>query len=234
MSLLNNSNKSIARLLACLMLVQMLLGIVLNFYFLKPILRYDGSVGTQELIYILGSATLVALIISSLNLVFGLLLPKDRVSRQSGMFITLIVLAAVGVALSTVEYAKLSEYVVFLTGGYLDAGSSSETFEPLKKLLATGRNEAHFFSIFISSLSLLFFYGLVLREKLLPTYLASFAVFSVTLQLIAVGHTFFELSIPTLIQAPIALTQLIVPIYLLVAGFKCDSHLVNKQLEKAS
>ena len=68
MSLLNNRNKSIARLLACLMLVQMILGIVLNFYFLKPILRYDGSVGTQELIYILGSATLVALIISSLNL----------------------------------------------------------------------------------------------------------------------------------------------------------------------
>ena len=150
MSLLNSSNKSIARFLACLMLVQMILGIVLNFYFLKPILRYDGSVSTQELIYILGSATLVALIISSLNLVFGLLLPKDRVSRHGGMFITLIALAAVGIALSTVEYAKLSEYVVFLTGGYLDAGSSSETFEPLKKLLATGRNEAHFFSIFIS------------------------------------------------------------------------------------
>lgn len=234
MSLLNNSNKSIARLLACLMLVQMILGILLNFHFLKPILRYDGSVSAQQLTFILGCATLLALIISSLNLAFGLLLPKDRVNRDNGMFVSLIALATVGIALCAVEYAKLSEYVVFLTTSYFEAGSSNEALTPLKKLLATGRNEAHFFSIFVSSLSLLFFYSVVLKAKLLPTYLTSFAVFSVTLQLIAVGHTFFELSIPTLIQAPIALTQLIVPIYLLVAGFKCGSHLVNEQVEKAS
>lgn len=219
----SNSNQSIARLLACLMLVQMILGIVLNFHFLKPILKYDGSTSAQELIFILGCATLVALIISSLNLIFSLLLPKERVSKHNSMFITTIALATVGIALCANEYAKLSEYVVFLTSSHLETASTNAILEPLRKLLATGRNEAHYYSIFISSMSLLFFYVLTLKAKILPTYLASFGIFSVALQLIAVGHTFFEMSIPTLIQAPIALTQIVIPIYWIAKGFKSET-----------
>lgn len=229
-----NSNKSIARLLAFLMLAQMVLGIVLNFHFLKPIMKYDSTANAQDLVFIVGCATLVALFISSLNLTFGLLLPRDRVIKHSSTFITLIALATVGIALCAYEYAKLSEYVVFLTTTYTDIGATNVAIEPLRKLLATGRNEAHYYSIFISSLSLLLFYGLALKTKTLPTYLASFAIFSVALQLIAVGHTFFESSIPTMIQAPIALTQLIVPIYLLAVGFKSETPLTNKQAQHTS
>ncbi len=222
MSILNNvSDNYRAKTLAGLMLTQMALGILLNFHFLSPILRYDGSMATQEVIFILGFATLLALLISSLNLVFGLLLPKDRVKQQQSTFIALVVFAGVGIALCATEYAQLSKYVAFLTSTYsFDAGANDATLEHFKTMLATGRNEAHFISIFVSSLSLLFFYGLLWRAAMLPSYLAGFALLAVLLQLVAVGHTFFELSIPMLMQLPLVITQLVVPIYLMVFGFR--------------
>ena len=61
---------------------------------------------------------------------------------------------------------------------------------------------------------------MLLRAEFLPKPLAIFAVIATVLQLIAVGHTLFQQSIPNLIQAPLAITQLIVPIYLSIFGFK--------------
>lgn len=233
--LTQDKNKNSARLLASLMLGQMVFGIILNFHFLKPILRYDGTVSAEQLTFILGCATLLALVVSSLNVVFGLLLPKVKIKEHPGLFITLIAFASIGIAMSANEYAKLSEYVVFLSSTYsFDAAASDVTLEYLKKLLATGRNEAHFFSIFISSISLLFFYVLLMRASLLPFYLAVFALLSTLLQLIAVGHTFFELSIPNIIQLPLFITQILVPFYFLKAGFNSDPTASDSQIEQTS
>lgn len=230
-----DNNKSSARLLASLMLGQMVIGILLNFHFLSPVLRYDGTLSTEQLTFILGCATLLALVVSSLNLVFALLLPKEKIKEHSGLFVTLIAFASVGIAMSANEYAKLSEYITFLSSSYsFDEAARDTTLEYMKKLLATGRNEAHFYSIFISSVSLLLFYVLMMRASLLPLYLAVFALLSTLLQLIAVGHTFFEMSIPNIMQLPLFVTQIIVPAYLLKAGFNIGVIKRDSQIEQTS
>lgn len=236
MNMLKQSEgKNLAKLLASLMLAQMVLSILLNFYFLKPILRYDGTVAAEQLTFILGCATLLTLVVSSLNLVFGLLLPKAKIKEQQGLFITLIAFASIGIAMNASEYANLSNYVVFLSSNYLaDPAVSDTTLEHLKKLLATGRNEAHFFAIFFSSLSLLFFYGLLLKASLLPLHLGVFAMLSTLFQLIAVGHTFFELSIPNIIQLPLFINQILVPMYLIRFGFKADTKDSDRHIEQTS
>lgn len=209
------NHKVAAKRIAGLMLLQMALGLLLNFYFLTPILTFDGSASIEEITVILGCATLVALLISAMNLVFGLLLPKSRIKEYEGTFISLIVLAAVGIALCAYEYAKLAEYVSFLSS--FSVHESNTSF--MKKMLAVGRNEAHFFSIFMSSCSLAAFYILLIRAELIAKWIAYLALASCVLQLIAVGHTFFQAPIPSLAQLPLALSQLLVPIYLLAAGF---------------
>ena len=230
---LNNlTQRHAARTIGALMLIQMVLGLLLNFYFLKPILRYDGSLSVDETTLILGCATLCALIISSLNLVFGLLLPPNQLKKYFRTFIAMVVFASIGMAFSVYEYAQLSEYVSFLTTTYQTGLiSDNATMEYLKTALATGRNEAHFSSIFISSCSLLVFYILVHRIALIPSLLSVFALVATSLQLIAVGHTFFQSAIPNLYQAPLALTQLIVPIYLIVTGFKSQSSTPSDHLQ---
>ncbi|MBQ4863238.1 DUF4386 family protein [Pseudoalteromonas sp. MMG013] len=209
------NHKVAAKTIAGLMLLQMALGLLLNFYFLTPILTFDDSASIEEITVILGCATLVALLISAMNLVFGLLLPKSRIKEYEGTFISLIVLAAVGIALCAYEYAKLAEYVSFLSS--FSVHESNTSF--MKKMLAVGRNEAHFFSIFMSSCSLAAFYILLIRAELIAKWIAYLALASCVLQLIAVGHTFFQAPIPSLAQLPLALSQLLVPIYLLAAGF---------------
>ncbi|WP_199608735.1 hypothetical protein [Flocculibacter collagenilyticus] len=210
-----------ARIIAIMMLLQMVLGLLLNFYFLKPILAYNGETLVSDLTSILGGATLVALMISTMNLAFGLLIPKKSINQHTTLFITIVVFATIGITLCAYEYAKLSEYVTYLaTINVPNNDISAETSTLVRTILTSGRNEAHFFSIFISSFSLLLFYLLLLRNQLLPVLLCGFALFSVILQLIAVAHTFFEASIPNIIQLPLAITQIIVPFYLLIWGFK--------------
>lgn len=233
--LTQDANKKSARLLASLMLGQMVFGILLNFHFLSPLLRYDGTLSGEQLTFVLGSATLLALVISSLNVVFGLLLPKEKTQEHSSLFTTLIVFASIGIAMSANEYANLSEYVVFMSSTYsFDTSASDTSLEHLKEILATGRNEAHFFSIFISSISLLLFYALMMRASLIPHYLAVFALLSTLLQLIAVGYTFFQLAIPNNIQLPLVVTQILVPLYLLKAGFKSGATISDSQIEQTS
>jgi len=63
------------------------------------------------------------------------------------------------------------------------------------------------------------FYSLLMRAGLLPKLLMFFALLACALQLIAVGHALFGFSIPNLLQVPLAVNQLILPMYLLFRGF---------------
>ena len=212
----HQNNRFNANALAGLMLLQMVLGILFNFVFLRPILGYDGSTSSEELSFILGCATLAALFISSINIAFGLLLPKDKTQEYFRTFVFLIVFATAGLTLCAHEYAQLGESITFLTS----PAAADPNAEIFRKILASGRNEAHFLSIFISSCSLAIFYLLLIRAQLIHAWLAYFALGAAVLQLVAIGHTFFQASIPNLLQLPLLISQLAVPIYLLISGFK--------------
>ena len=208
-------HRQAANTIAVLMLVQMVLGLLLNFYFLKPIFKYDGTTASESIHFVLGCATLIALFISSINLALGLLLPKAQITQQIRTFILLVIFAGVGIALCAGEYAQLAKYVTFLPNSF----EGDPNMEVIRKTLASGRNEFHFLSIFTSSLSITFFYIMLLRASMLPKWLVYFAVTSCMMQIIALGHTFFQAVIPTAIQLPLAITQLLVPIHLLSKGF---------------
>lgn len=226
----NQKSQSGAKAIALLMLIQMALGLLLNFYFLKPVLRYDGSAPIETITFILGCATLVALIISAINIAFGLLLPQEKIKEHWQTFVFLIVFAAAGLTICAYEYARLAESITFLSSNF----ANEHNIELLDTILASGRNEAHFLSIFISSSSLAIFYMLLLRAELINKWVAYFALIATLLQLVAIGHTFFQMSIPRLLQLPIAISQLGVPIYLLFAGFKQSTSPASKQPQPAN
>ena len=135
MSELKNFNHlSTARTMAFLMVLQMILGLSLNFYFLRPILGFNDSIDVESLPIILGCAALTAIVISSINLVFGLLLPKEAMLKHLRSFISLMAFATVGIAFSAYEYAQLSEYVTYLVYNYsADSGAVSSANDVTKK-----------------------------------------------------------------------------------------------------
>lgn len=216
----DNQLKQKASLIGSLMLAQMGLGIFLNFFLLKPILMLDADNVSAGIPWLIGFSTLTALVVSSINIFYAQLLPRTVASAFQNTTTLVIVFAAAGFVLCAVEYVKLTEYVSYAGEMFKQFGQDlSPAQEHLRKTFATGRNKAHFLSMILSSLSLLLFYILMYRSRLITKQLGAFAIFSCALQLIAVGHTLFELAIPALMQLPLFITQIIVPIYLITRGF---------------
>lgn len=213
-----------ARLVGSLMLAQMIFGILLNFFILTPILKLDAQSVTSSLPYLVGFSTLLALLLSSFNIAFGLLLPRSMTQRTSRTFMFMVIFASVGFVLCALEYINMTKYVSYASSLIEQAGDSITPDQELfRKTLATGRNEAHFLSIIISSVSILLFYVVTLRRNLIPKPLCFFAIVACTMQIIAVGHTLFGLAIPTIMQLPLLISQIIVPIYLIAKGFNGTS-----------
>lgn len=209
-----------ASLIGGLMLAQMMLGISLNYSLLQPILKMDAENFSTGMPYIMGLSTLLALLLSSFNILYAQLLPRAVRSAFRSTTTLIIVFAATGFVLCAVEYVKLTEYVSYAGEIFKQFGQDlSPAQELLRKTLATGRNKAHFLSMILSSLSLLLFYILMYRSRLITKQLGAFAIFSCALQLIAVGHTLFDFATPALMQLPLFITQIIVPIYLITRGF---------------
>jgi len=203
------------------MLAQMGLGIFLNFFLLKPILMLDAENVSAGILWLIGASTLTALVVSSINIFYAQLLPRAVASAFQNTTTLVFVFATAGLVLCAVEYVKLTEYVSYAGEMFKQFGQDlSPAQELLRKTFATGRNKAHFLSMILSSLSLLLFYIVMFRSQLIPTQLGVLAIFSCALQLLAVGHTLFDFAIPALMQLPLFITQIIIPIYLITRGFK--------------
>lgn len=213
-----------ARLIGILMLAQVTFGILLNFFILTPILTLDAQSVTANLSYLVGLSTLLALVLSSFNIVCGLLLPRPIIQHASHTFVFLMIFASVGFILCALEYINMTQYVSYVSS-LAEQPSNAVTAdkELFRKAFASGRNEAHFLSILMSSVSVLLFYVIAVRHQLLPKPLGIFAIVACTMQIIAVGHTLFALSIPTIMQLPLLISQVLVPVYLIAKGFNVES-----------
>lgn len=213
-----------ARIIGVLMLIQVTLGILLNFFILKPILNLDPQSVMSNIQYLVGFSTLLALLLSSFNISCGLFLPKDITQHPSRTFVFLIIFASAGFVLCALEYIRMTEYVSYASSLMQQSSTTLTTEQELiRQTLATGRNEAHFLSIIVSSASVLLFYVVTLRHKLIPKPLSIFAIFACTMQIIAVGHTLFALAIPTIMQLPLLISQVVIPIFLITKGFNAKT-----------
>lgn len=216
----DTESRNQASLIGVLMLIQMGLGVFLNFFLLQPILSLGVEGPAAGMSGLLGFSTLLALALSSLNILYVQLLPRTVKSTFPNSTTLVIVFATAGFGLCAVEYVKLTEYVSY-AGGLLDQFGQdiSPAQQHLRATFASGRNEAHFLSMIFSSLSLLLFYSVLARSQLIAKHLGTLALVSCAVQLIAVGHALFDFAIPTLLQLPLLVTQVLIPIHLLSRGF---------------
>ena len=223
------TNNKVAKFIGALLLVQMFAGIWLNFFFYKPIFAEPVQLSDEKIQLMVGFGVLLAFFLSAINFAVCLVSKPLLFGRFQKHFICALSLAAIALCLTAMEGNKLSEltaWIIYANNQAPDSlplmGESSLFKEYVRHILATGRNKTHFMAIFVSSLSILLFYTLLLRTRLLPAPLIYFAVTACSLQVIAVGHAQFGLTIPVLLQVPLAINQLVIPIYLIIKGFNQD------------
>lgn len=216
------SADKVAKVIGVMLLCQLAGGIYLYFFFLSPLLDNHG-LSQHAINHLVGLATVSAIVLSSINLWVALVSYRFFSGVAPILYRAVIAFAIIGLGLTASEYVRMAEYAALFHHFADNSEQSLNGVQQLvRKVLAEGRNEAHFMSILLSSISMLLFYLVLFYATRLPKSLTGFAVFACCLQIIAVGHSFFELSIPMPLQLPLFINQIILPIYLIVAGLKVD------------
>lgn len=212
---------TLAKYAGSLLLLQLFGGMFLNFFLLQQLNLNSPDINVTSTATIMGIATLLAIALSSVNLVVAaighLLLNKTHPLHC----VLMLAFATIAVGLTAVEYAQMGE-LTSLVMHFSQQGSQEldQSMLLAKRIVANGRNEIHYMTIALSSFSLLLFYALLYRTTQIPVLLTGFALIACFLQLIALSSTFFQGNVINLIQLPLFITQLIMPIYLIKYGFQ--------------
>jgi hypothetical protein len=218
---------SAGKIVGALFLIQMAVGIYINFALLPTLSWEPGALAAEAPSGIkFGLITLLALVNSSFNLVVGII--GYLIFKKYNPLLALMVLVFPGVslALTGVEYARFLE-LVFYSQHYQAASAEAkvllETFRPV---FAASRDWAHYIAIGFSGFSVFLFYSLLLQSARMPRLLAGFGALAAASQVCGVSMGLMGNSVPMLMLLPLALAQLILPLYLIVKGLAVRDDLV--------
>ena len=215
------NQERLAKYTGSLLLLQLVGGIFLNFFLLQKLKFNLDLAEPSSITLVIGVATILALILSSINLIIAAI-AKHILSKHSPIHTQLLVaVSVVAFTLTATEYATLGEYVNFFIHMVEQGTQTLSAYEELMKFsLIRARDEIHYMTIAISSVSILLFYSLLFRVCQIPKMLTGFAIFAGILQLVALSNTFFQGKVLMMIQLPLLITQILLPMYLFVNGFR--------------
>lgn len=222
---MQTSSMTAARTIGLLLLLQMVLGPVINFGLLPPAIsappgflqnaaQHAGEVRLATLLMLIASASSVGMAIA-----FASILPVAR--RELGLWF--LVLSVVGLALSGLEVAALRAMLA-LSGEFVRSGvaANAEAFEPLIATLRSVRHTAHYTDLLLASCGLLAFYAALLRLRLVPPLLASAGVVAAAVVVGAVVVPLMGGYITMALLIPLGLCQFGLAGWLLARGFAVE------------
>src|ERR1700680_2635834 len=176
------------RIIGVLLLIQLVIGIAVNFALLDPIFTTPGFlVNAAAHPSKMALAALLGIVTGALSI--GVAVTAFRAFRQSSQAMALwfIAMAVAGLAVNVVESISVMS-LLSLSEAYAKAsGAERDLFPLLRIIVASARNWAHYLGLIISGSNLFGFYIALLRFALLPRVLAAFGMAAVLLQLTAVA-----------------------------------------------
>ena len=216
------------RIVGSLFLIQMVVGIYINFSLLQPLngepgFLVAGAASSAKF----GLIALLAMVTASFNLIIGAI--GYRMFSRHNPLLSLLVVAfpTVSLALTAVEYAHVMELVAYSQHYQLASDSDRTLLESLRAVVAASRNWAHFMAIGFSGFSLFLFYLMLLRSSAAPRSLMGFGTLAAALQVTAVSQAFVGNGVPVPMLLPLALAQLLLPVYFIVRGIALRAELAD-------
>jgi len=212
--------KGIGRIIGVLLLVQIVAGVTVNFVLMAPVFAAPGFlVNAAAHSLQISIAVLIGLVTGALSV--GIAIAALPVFRQYSysMALWFLALAIVGFTLTAFENMSLLS-ALSLSQTYTEAnGADSELFQILRGVVASTRNWAHYITLIVGGVSVFVLYSILYRFSLVPRVLAGFGLLAALLQLSAVTMPIFGYSIVLLMIMPLALSHLILALWLIVKGF---------------
>jgi hypothetical protein len=225
-----SSEKSVARTIGILFLVQGATGYVVNFVLLAPAI----SAPPGFLANAAGSAlqVRVAVLLGLANgaLTVGIAIAAWAVFRRysEAMALWYLALSVVGFSLLAQENIAVLT-MLSLSQEYANPTAAHEFLQTIGLVVRSTRHWAHYTNLLIAGSTVLVFYSALLRFALVPRALATFGLIGVALQLMAVTMPVFGYGILFYLIAPLGLSQLALAAWLIAKGFADRPHRIRTE-----
>lgn len=209
-----------ARWIGGLMLAQMVVGPVVNFTLMDPVLAAPGFL-VNAAAHPLHASLAAVLGLALGGLAVGIAITVWPVFRRHGeaMALWFLALSVAGLATASLESATVLS-MLSLSQAYVSADAAEPAaLEAAGVVVRSARRWAHYLHLIVGGGGALVFYASLLRFALVPRPLAAFGVAATLLQLVAVTLPLFGHPMVFLLLLPRGLSHLAVALWLLVRGF---------------
>jgi len=217
------NDKTAGRIVGLGMLSTLVIGILSNFKLQADLFAAGGlltNAAAQSdnigLIVLLGLFTgLVSTFVAALI--------ASRFRHQAPILSTFyFAIITAGLAVSIFEFTSLFAFR-HLSEVYLAAEpAQAATFAASNAVLVGIRNGVHFLDKLLAGIGVLMLFSIFFRLRLMPRLLAGFGICAVLLQMFTVGRAVFGHEIVHAMLAPMALSFLVMSVWLLIKGFPQD------------
>jgi hypothetical protein len=214
------TEKQTGQMFGALLLTAMLLGLWNNFGLTNPI--YSGAGWLQngaQMPMLFGASALLGLVTSAITLAAAIIAwPVLRQSTPS-LALAFLLLTVVGFATSTMEQANFLSLRSLSLQYIKHPGLDPALFEVLRSMVVANRNWIHYLDKIIGGGSLLVLYVALYRSNRVPRVIPLVGMLAAPIQMGGIALELFLLKLPMAMLAPLALTQFVLCLTLLVRGF---------------
>jgi hypothetical protein len=217
------TENSAGRIIGVLIVIQMALGVMVNFVLEAPLfgqpgflvnaVHYSRQLGVAVLLGLLTEGLWLGIAVTAFPLFY-------RYSRTLTLWFT--ALAVVVLASAVVENAAVMS-MVSLSEAYAKANTADRgQIEAIRGVVAAARNWPHFLSRMLDGCTIFVFYAVLYRSALIPRALAVLGLMAAVLQVSGVSMPLFGGPVVFPLLAPLGLIQLAVSVWLIVRGFRSN------------
>ena len=215
------ASRNASRIIAALILVQMVSGAVINFGLEVPLFGAPGFlVNAAPHASQIALGAVLGLAAGALSV--GISITAYPVFRQysQGMALWFVALSVAGLSVIAVENMNVMS-MLSLSQEYAKANTADQNqLQTVRVVVASARNWSHFISLIIAGSTIFVMYAVLYRFALVPRVLAAFGLAAVVLQIVTVAMPLFGQGVVFLLLAPLGVSQLALAIWLIAKGFR--------------
>lgn len=214
------SIKKIGRITGVLLLIQMIIGILINVSLLGPLIFTTDfitkiSENTNQVLV----SVLLLIITKTIGIGVAIMLLPTLKKIYKSMAFWYLSFSIILFVISVIDNTIILSLVSFTEQYQKSSISDVSNLETLGRILQGTRGWVHMMDILIASIPLFIFYYLMYISKLVPRVLSALCVFSAVLIFVNVLWTIFGTG-SMYLYMPMALTQFMFIIWLIAKGFK--------------
>lgn len=215
------SHLKTGRIIGALLLLQVAVGILLNFVFTAPLFGEPGFLinaaphATQ-----IAQSVLLSIAMGLVSLTIACMLYPLFKSYSQPLAMFYFALVTAGFALTVAENISMMS-MLSLSKAYAEYGATQESlYQGLRIVVKETRNWTHYLSLIVSGVTIFTFYLTTLRFKLIPRALSAFGLLACMSQLIAIAMPLFGQGVDFRLIAPLGICEIVLGLWLIAKGFK--------------